>query len=421
MNYRETYDLEFKSKPSDGFLKTVSAYANYNDGVIIFGVDDSGHSLHFDHLRDLALSIENKINDSITPRPEYNIEIDEQKEIVILKVFEGEFKPYLYKNKAYMRRDSSSLPIDDREEMKKLILEGFQQNYEDLPSKDQKLTFKVLEEALQIKLNIDELSIDILKTLGLYDDKKGYNLAAQLVADENSFRIIDMVKFGNTINEFKERVLIENASILTAYSKAVEVYKRYFQYEKIEGIVRKKIEIIPEDAFREVIANALVHRDWSISAAIKVEIYDQYIEISSPGGLPRGLSEEEYINGQFSILRNEKIGSLFNRLGLIERFGTGIKRIRYLYEGKARKPIFRVYPNAVTVRLPVLIDEIQGLSENASVVLKAISNKHELSRLEIEKITGFDKSKSLRALEQLMEENLVKKVGQGRGTKYIKV
>ena len=106
---------------------------------------------------------------------------------------------------------------------------------------------------------------------------------------------------------------------------------------------------------------------------------------------------------------------------MIERFGTGIKRIRYLYEGKARKPIFRVYPNAVTVRLPVLIDEIQGLSENASVVLKAISNKHELSRLEIEKITGFDKSKSLRALEQLMEENLVKKVGQGRGTKYIKV
>lgn len=320
-----------------------------------------------------------------------------------------------------MRRDSSSLPIDDREEMKKLILEGFQQNYEDLPSKDQKLTFKVLEEALQRKLNIDELSIDILKTLGLYDDKKGYNLAAQLVADENSFRMIDMVKFGNTINEFRERILIENASILTAYSKAIEVYKRYFQYERIEGIVRKKIEIIPEDAFREAIVNALAHRDWSISAAIKVEIYDQYIEISSPGGLPRGLSEEEYINGQFSILRNEKIGSLFNRLGLIERFGTGIKRIRHLYEGKARKPIFRVYPNTITVRLPVLIDEIQGLSENASVVLKAISNKQELSRLEIEKITGFDKSKSLRALEQLMEENLVKKVGQGRGTKYIKV
>ncbi|MDI9497960.1 MAG: ATP-binding protein, partial [Bacillota bacterium] len=138
-------------------------------------------------------------------------------------------------------------------------------------------------------------------------------------------------------------------------------------------------------------------------------------------GLPRGLSEEEYINGQISILRNEKIGSLFNRLGLIERFGTGIKRIRHLYKGKARKPIFQVYPNSITVRLPVLIDEIQGLSENASVVLQVMPNKEELSRLEIEKLTGFDKNKSIRALNQLMEENLVKKVGYGRGTKYIKV
>lgn len=421
MYNRETYDLEFKSKISDSFLKTVSAYANYNDGVIIFGVDDSGNSLNFDNLRDLALSIENKINDSILPRPEYSIDIDEEKGIIRLKVFEGEFKPYLYKSKAYMRRDSSSLPVVDREEMKKLILEGSQQGYEDLPSKDQKLTFKVLEEALQRKLNIDELSLDILKTLGMYDDRKGYNIAAQLVSDENNFRIIDMVKFGNNINEFKERIIIENISVLTAYSQAVEVYKRYFQYEKIEGFVRKKIEMIPEDAFREAIVNTIVHRDWSVSAAIKVEIYDEYIEISSPGGLPRGLSEEEYINGQISILRNEKLGSLFNRLGLIERFGTGIKRIRYLYEGKARKPIFKVYPNSIAVRLPVLIDEIQGLSENASIVLKAMPSKEELSRLEIEKLTGFDKNKSIRAINQLIEENLIKKVGRGRGSKYIKI
>ncbi|MGI6578770.1 MAG: hypothetical protein ACOX3H_00770 [Saccharofermentanales bacterium] len=63
----------------------------------------------------------------------------------------------------------------------------------------------------------------------------------------------------------------------------------------------------------------------------------------------------------------------------------------------------------------------RGLSENASVVLKAMPDKQELSRLEIEKLTGFDKHKSIRALNQLTEENLVKKVGQGRGTKYIKI
>ncbi|WP_200813099.1 RNA-binding domain-containing protein [Helcococcus massiliensis] len=418
---RETYNLEFKSKLSDSFLKTVSAYANYNDGIIQFGVDDSGESLHIDNLKELTLRIENKINDSITPIPEYNIEIDEQNEIVLLKVYEGELKPYFYKGKAYMRRDSSSLPVDDREELKRLILEGMNQDYEDLPSKDKNLSFNILESALKEKMNIDSLSLDILKTLGLYDDKKGYNLAANIISDENNYKIFDIVKFGDNINEFKERIIIENTSILSAYYQAIEVFNRYFKYEKVDGFVRKTIELIPEDAFREAIANALVHRDWSISAPIKVELHDQYIDISSPGGLPKGISSEEYISGQISILRNEKIGSLFNRLGLIEKFGTGIRRIKYLYQGRARQPQFQTYPNSIIVRLPILIDKVEGISKNASIILQKMPRNKEISRLEIEKISGFDKYKTLRELEELMSEELVKKVGLGRGTKYIKI
>ncbi|MGF3226083.1 AlbA family DNA-binding domain-containing protein [Facklamia sp. P12932] len=215
--------LEFKSKLSDSFLKTVSAYANYNDGIIQFWVDDSGNSVHFKDLQELSLRIENKINDSIRPVPEYSIEIDEIKEIVELKVYESGLKPYLYKNRAYMRRDFSSLPIDDRDEMKRLILEGLKQNYEDLPPTNQELTFNLLEEALRKKMNMDKLSLDILKILGLYDDRKGYNLAAQIISDENNIRMIDIVTFGIDINEFKEKILIENVSILSAYNQAVEV------------------------------------------------------------------------------------------------------------------------------------------------------------------------------------------------------
>lgn len=420
MSSRETYNLEYKSDLSDTFLKTVSAYANYNDGTIIFGVDDTGRSIQLDNLRDLVLRIENKINDSIDPIPDYSIDIDEKEKVVTLNVLEGELKPYLYKNKAYMRRDSSSLPIDDREEMKNLILQGLQQNYEDLPSRVENLSFEVLESALKDKMQIDKLTIDILKTLGLYDDNKGYNLAAELLADENNFRLVDIVRFGDSINEFRERVQINNVSILTAYNQSVELYKRYYQYEEVDGFVRKKVEMIPEDAFREAIANALVHRDWSIPAAIRIALHERHIEISSPGGLPRGLSEEEYLSGQVSILRNEKIGSLFNRLGLIERFGTGIRRIRHLYVDKARKPIFKVFPNSVMVSLPLIINEVKGLNANASLVLNSMNSKS-LSRLEIEELTGLDKTKTLRSLEQLIEENLVKRIGQGRGTKYLKL
>lgn len=67
----------------------MSAYANYNDGTILFGVDDNGCSLNLEDLNTIALNIENKINDSITPRPEYQLEIDEDRQLVVLKVFEG--------------------------------------------------------------------------------------------------------------------------------------------------------------------------------------------------------------------------------------------------------------------------------------------------------------------------------------------
>ena len=97
------------------------------------------------------------------------------------------------------------------------------------------------------------------------------------------------------------------------------MFRKYYQYEKIEGAERKCIDKIPEKAFREAIANALIHRMWDIPASIKVSMYADRIEISSPGGLPAGISEEEYLNGQISILRNPIIGNVFFRLKYIEK------------------------------------------------------------------------------------------------------
>ena len=70
----------------------------------------------------------------------------------------------------------------------------------------------------------------------------------------------------------------------------------------------------------------LIHRLWDVNASIKVSMLEDRIEISSPGGLPAGISEEEYLNGQVSILRNPIIGNVFFRLKYIEKFGTGIMR-----------------------------------------------------------------------------------------------
>ena len=91
----------------------------------------------------------------------------------------------------------------------------------------------------------------------------------------------------------------------------MEMFRKYYQYEKIEGMERKVLERVPENAFREALANALVHRLWDMPASVKVSMYKDRIEISSPGGLPAGISREEYLDGQISMLRNPIIGNVF--------------------------------------------------------------------------------------------------------------
>lgn len=137
---REDKCLEFKENiQSNTFLKTISAFANYGTGEIIFGIDDDGIIKGVDNPEEACLRLENKINDNLKPIPRYELDIGNDSTIT-LKVFESDFKPYLYKGKAYKRYDSSTIEVD-RLELNRLILEGNNQSYEEITSKKQNLTF----------------------------------------------------------------------------------------------------------------------------------------------------------------------------------------------------------------------------------------------------------------------------------------
>lgn len=93
--------------------------------------------------------------------------------------------------------------------------------------------------------------------MNLYNNTNGYNNAAGLLADENHFPGIDIMKFGENISIIQRRATFENISILEVYDKTIDIFRDYYQYEVIEGADRKKVEKIPEAAFREAVANAL--------------------------------------------------------------------------------------------------------------------------------------------------------------------
>ncbi len=412
---RESKNLEFKESVTNTFLKTVSAFANYGTGKILFGVMDNGVVKGIENPEKVCLDIENRINDSLDPVPEYILEINERTSVITLTVSEGLHKPYLYKAKAYRRNDSATVPVD-RLSLTRLILEGQNLSFEESVARNQELHFAVLERKLKTVLHLENVTPDTLKTLELYKDGEGFTVAAELLADQNSFSGIDMIRFGDSINILLDRELHERESILTQYDAALSMYRKYYRYEQINGSERETVILIPEAAYREAVANALVHRTWDVETNIHVEMFPDKIEITSPGGLPQGVTKEEYLRGGLSVLRNRIIGNLFFRLHLIERFGTGIRRIKESYKDNDRKPIFEVFENSIKIMLPVM-DACNALTADENRIYLLIKRKALPSSSLVEE-TGFGKTKVVSILRRLMDKGYVQSVGNGRGTKY---
>lgn len=411
----ESKDLEFKEALTSTFLKTVSAYANYGIGQIVFGVNDKGKAVGVSDIAGTLLAIENKINDSIAPVPEFTLEANEKARTITLTVKEGPHKPYFYKSKAYRRADTSTVEVDSLE-LSRLVLEGQNLSFEDTDARMERLSFSQLEKALKEKAGIRKVTSDLLRTLELMRPDGTFNVAGELLADVNTFPGIDVARFGESISIFLDRRTFDHKSLLAQYDDALETYRTYYQFEEVTGSTRALRETIPESAFREVIANALVHRQWDVSAHIRVSMFDDRIEVTSPGGLPRGLSRDEYLNGQVSVLRNPIIGGLFFRLRLIERFGTGVLRIRDAYKGCERQPQFEVFEESIKVVLPTMLARLP-LSPDASLVLRVITGKR-MAISEIVSATGFGKTKAQKLLRLLVADGYARIEGNGRGTRY---
>ena len=151
-------------------------------------------------------------------------------------------------------------------------------------------------------------------------------------------------------------------------------------------------------------------------------MYPDRIELVSPGSLPANLSPAEYLQGQVSVLRNLKLAGVLFRLRYIEQFGTGIQKILAVYEATSAKPQFQFSENLIRVTLLVIKATLQptvkGLTADEERLLEQMQSYRSYTRNQLDVATGFDKNKTVRLLRYLQAEGLVRKVGQGRSTRY---
>lgn len=413
---KESRTLEFKSEITKGFLKTVSAFANFGKGTIFFGVDNNGNPIGFDNPAAACLDIENRINDVFDPRPIFSLKINKDHTVELI-VEEGYDKPYLCGGKAYRRSDTSTVEVD-KLELKRLILEGQNLDFDEVPCQIEALSFTHLEAMLKESVGIASLTEDSLRTLGLLG-KDGYNNAAAILADSSPFPGIDIAVFGADEDIILNRAQVSGKSVLESLAVAMELYESRCCYEKIDGTIREKIEMIPRKAFRETVTNALAHRTWDVSAPVRISIKPDKVEVLSPGGLVSGMAVKSYLDGRYSMLRNPTLAEVFFRLGIIEKFGTGITRIKRSYEGNNNKPTFEVGDDFICVTLPVLA-KTSSLSNDELLVLSKMSKHQQMARSNIDQLTGFEKTKTIRILNSLQAKGLIKGVGKARARKYTK-
>jgi ATP-dependent DNA helicase RecG len=230
--------------------------------------------------------------------------------------------------------------------------------------------FDYLKSKLKAVLNLDEVNLAILSTLGLYSENS-FNNAALLLSDNGklSQSFVDIARFKLDTNTFLDRKHLKNQSLLEYFDQATHEFQiRYSSYEIIEGKHRITKELIPFIAFRQALSNAIIHRDYLLNAGVQIAMFDNRIEIASPGGLPEGMDEEQFYKGLTSLSRNPITANVFFRLKLIEQFGTGVKRIIDSYKQYKLNPSFEISPSQIRVILPVTNFDYSKLESKESII-----------------------------------------------------
>jgi ATP-dependent DNA helicase RecG len=209
---------------------------------------------------------------------------------------------------------------------------------------------------------------------------------------------------------------------LTEVYDALNVYNR--THAEVKGLVRAEKRDYPEDALRESLLNALVHRDYAFSSSTLISVFEDRIEFVSIGGLPKGVSLDDIMLG-LSVPRNENLANFFYRLRLIEAYGTGIPKIMRSYADRSRKPELRTSPNAFKITLPNRNVNIRPaavntlpLTGNEEKILALLNEQEEITRKDVEAALSISQDMSVRLLRGQLDKGTIRALGRGKNTSY---
>lgn len=463
----ESTNIDFKEKLEinhpKSWLKSVSAFANTKGGILLYGVRDNDKKpVGLEDISDTSSRISQLINSKITPVPRYELNPFKQdnKDFLEVNIGDGPATPYYYnsdgRKTAYIRSGDESIEAPEHM-LQSLILKGQNRTYDCLPSEYTKndVSFTLLDATLKreagtvINKDRDYISFNLINTDG-YVTNAGLLLCDQGLLKQS--RIFCTRWKGNIKGSIDGDAIDDkeySGSIISLLENAETFIKNNSKSSwEIKGMKRTELEDYPTKAIREALVNAIIHRDYQIlGSEIHVDMYEDRLEITSPGGMVDGSQIQDLdISKIPSLRRNTIISDFFNRLHFMERRGSGLTRMMETYFDCSRKPKFSSGISNFTVVFPnkgYILNHPEEIIENNNIInnedyfilkmYKNLSGKvrgnffsnleklfnsigydSSFSRENVEKTFEVKRSRASDIIGQLMDNNLIEYYDEGK-------
>ena len=417
--FGENKNIEFKReipKKHEKFLKDIIAFSNCTGGKVILGIEDITNIVYGigdQNPFKVSDDISNMISDACTPQidPDISIKTLEGKIVLIIDVMPGKFRPYYLKSvgkeeTTYIRINATSRPADARK-LQELELEGQRIYYDSIQDIGQeydeqkalnlctqmkKIAIESCENEDQ-KAQVKDITIEKMEDMGLLC-KIGKDFApthAFMLMTDNKIKYakVQCALFkGNTRDVFIDRKEFDGP----IYEQVEDAYQFVLKHinlgAEIDGLLRRDEYELPIKAIRETIANAIAHRSYLDDSCIQVAVYDDRIEVSSPGMLYGGLDLETAKTGK-SRCRNSAIAEAFYYMHIIEAWGTGIPRIiQKCKEYGLREPLFEEFGDGIKVTLfRKVVNDVHIVNNDGK---KVVNYYEKLSGADKNVVNAFD-------------------------------
>ena len=409
----EGLTLEFKENMGSNLGKEMCAFANTNGGKIILGVRDDG--------RVLGIKITNSLKSQIQDYarnidPAFSVETEDVENILIIRVPEGKKKPYSVNGQFFIRIGANSQQLN-REEIRdffqkeNMILFDNQPNVNfDLDKDFDEYKFKNFLELAKITDNLNNK--EILRNLFLLEGEDlknagvlffchriikfflGATISCVLYRGTNRTNILDKKEFdADLLSNYNNALIYTISKLNTAYIIKKE------RTERLE---------LPEEALREAVVNAVVHRDYFSTGHVQIDIFLDRIEISNPGGLVKGLTKKDF--GKVSLPRNPLIMDLMLRVNKVEKIGSGIKRIKDAMSEYGLNVRFES-TGFFRVIFKRSASPQETIQETIQEILLLIKEKPTITRKELAQKISLSEEGIKYHLTKLRKNNIIKHVG----------